>query len=315
MSRATTSLASCGLLGIALAMSSAAQATVTWSFSSSHTTSVAGLGTGNCALSTQSCYGATRTWNGTGAGAPTVTGSAWADTGGARPGTQLGQTIQNAYLPVWSGGLGVVNRGTLSSTTAAWNTNGIDGGEGAPRTASTSSPEHAVDNNGNGATNGSARYVYDSVLFTFSEAVILTGVTIGWPSTTSSYDTDISLLAFTGSTFNAQTDLNGKTYQSLATSSNWTTVGNYANLQQGVSKAVAGEAKVPTGSKYWLISAYNPIFGNGANLQTGNDYFKILALAGTTYRVPEPGALGLLLSAGASVVVVRRLRKRTQQFG
>ena len=83
----------------------------------------------------------------------------------------------------------------------------------------------------------------------------------------------------------------------------------------------AGASSV--GSSWWLITAYNTNFGTGTNLTQGDDYFKLLAVAGTACtgtvtqcgpkRVPEPGSLALASLAIFGVIYTRRQRKADVQ--
>jgi hypothetical protein len=199
-------------------------------------------------------------------GGPAVTASAYANTVGS--GNSL---IDSAYLSVYGGGLGVVNKDYY---------NGSDSGEGQ-------SPEHAMDNNGR----------YDSIMFSFASAVQLKSITLGWVST----DSDISVLAYTGASAPSFSNLS---YSQL-TANGWTVVGNYANVGQGTAKSINVNG---VSASYWLIGAYNSVFGLATGIDTyKNDYMKIAALGATTpppppSQVPEPhtallvgiGMLGLL---------------------
>lgn len=100
-----------------------------------------------------------------------LTATAWSNTG-------AGGAIQDAYLPVWSGGLGVMNR----------NENGT-------------SPNHSTDNYG----------YYDSILFTFSDLIALQSVQLGWTYR----DSDITVLAYTGA---GTPSLAGASYDNLLAS-------------------------------------------------------------------------------------------------
>jgi len=190
-------------------------------------------------------------------------------------------TLETAYLNVYGGGLGVKNRdANYSSSGTKYNTSG-DFLEGA-------SPEHATDNDQR----------YDSVLFAFNNAIDLNSVTIGWSQT----DSDISLLAYTGTgscvgTATCTSNLSGKKYADLV-NFGWSFIGHYTDLATNVAKAVnAGNVT----SSYWLIGALNPLVST-TTFTTGNDYVKILALAGQATsvppdQIPEPGTL-LLMGAG-----------------
>ncbi|MCC6474974.1 MAG: PEP-CTERM sorting domain-containing protein [Burkholderiales bacterium] len=198
----------------------------------------------SCSVSSGTCWGNTRTYNATTGGNPTLTASAWSSTVGS-----ANTTIQDAYLGVYSGGLGVTNRDY---------TNG-DTNEG-------SSPEHAMDN----------EQRFDSILFNFTSAVQLTGVKIGWYST----DSDISVLAYTGPTVPAP--LAGLTYAQL-TSNGWSIVGNYSDLTTNVERSLNNAS---TSSSYWLIAAYNSTFGE--TWTTGNDFVKVSSVSGVVPPPPPP---------------------------
>jgi len=188
-------------------------------------------------------------------------------------------TLQTAYLGTYSGGLGVTNVGESGS-----------------------SPNHAVDNAG---------YI-DSVLFSFSEAVNLDSMQVGYVYG----DSDFTVMAYMGT---GSPVMAGETYSDLL-SNGWKLVGagtpGYGN-GSGDAGHYDGDSSKGTRnfandlfSSYWLIGALNAQLGANDN-KDGNDYFKILALAGcdctktpnaagcleTTDEVPEPGTL-LLLGAG-----------------
>lgn len=280
---------------LGLGMSQASLAATTWTFDipppGAAPCSVNGTGYGNNVFCTP-----------VGGGAPTMTATGWANTGGTASATNpTATTIQNAYVAVYDGGLGVRNRGGSTK----------DPGEGT-------SPEHAIDNNGTNSTSStiseSNKYTsrYDVALLDFSSAVTLSGVVIGWPSTSSSYDTDITVLAFTGSSFSSASNLAGLSYSQL-TSNGWTLVGHYSDLAQGSVEAINGSG---ISSQYWLIGAYNPTVGNTQNWSIGNDYVKLLSVVGTETSppappgsVPEPASLALLALAAAGALGSQRRRK------
>lgn len=198
-----------------------------------------------------------------------ATATAWANTVNA-----ANEKLERATLNKYSGGLGVTH---------------ADG-------ESTSSPQHATDNRGR----------YESILYSFSQAISLSEVSIGW----SSNDSDITVLAYTGGAFNVTTDLAGLKYNELA-SNGWTLVGNYANLSSSGNKASINPGNIS--SSYWLIGAANPLVTGGIN-DLKNDYIKLAALAGkiTTQHtppngngVPEPGTLALF---GLGALLLARAR-------
>lgn len=162
----------------AVGAGSASAGPLTWNLTSSSACSSSGSGDGN----TRTCSGS--------AGAPSVTASAWSNTGG--PSDTL---IENALLQVFSGGLGVRNRDRSKGDTGEL-----------------SSPQHAVDNINR----------YDAVLFSFASAVALTELGIGYKSG----DSDVTVMAYLGG---GAPPLAGATYASLL-GLGWSLVGHYSNL-------------------------------------------------------------------------------------
>lgn len=231
-------------------------------------------------------------------GSPAVQATAWSNTdtnGGLLTGDS--RKIDDAYLAVWSGGLGVVNKAEATGSYGS--------------TPTVGQPNHAMDNAGQ----------YDSILLSFDSKVVLSGVSIGWPDSTT-YDTDITVLAYTGSATTAQTPDN-LTYAQLVTNG-WTLVGHYSNAD------IAPQSSDPAlpinsqgvSSKYWIVAAYNTLVGGSTSSVTGcpatsggtsctknDDYMKILGVTASTPggKVPEPSSAMLLLAViGAGGWVARR---------
>lgn len=299
MRRTTFALAPLGVLLAGLALP--AVAATSWTFTS-----------GGC---TSNCTG-----SGPGAAGVKVTAGAYSDTNGVDGSSS--RTIETAYLGSYSGGLGVTNRDNSCANqpdqascnqSSSYRTQYLDYQEG-------NDPEHSMDNNER----------YDSILFSFSEAIKLETISVGW----SSNDADMSVLAYkpTGAQ-SATPTLTGKTYGDLL-NSGWTLVGNYCDVQDSAPSGSAGSAVVnPLSlvSSYWLVMAYNDVFksggcvdaspgsiaGDGCSHSTSSyDNMKISVLTGSTRpddgspptNAPEPGSM-LLFGAGLAGLALARRRK------
>ncbi|MEO8302820.1 MAG: exosortase-dependent surface protein XDP1 [Betaproteobacteria bacterium] len=260
---------------------------------------------GNCTSSFQSTCGDA---NPVPAGSPTVTYSSISDTG-------AGATLASAYVVAYGTHLGITSR--AGSNAAANGTAPYDSTENAPGAQeTTTSPQHAMDNNGNS----------EFFLLSFSSSVSLSQVELGWSDT----DSDITVLAYKPTSGPANPTLaltNGSTTYSLLTGLGWKLIGNYANVCSPNSCAVAPDSvainggATPVSSSYWLIGAYNSTnFGTASDpnsstssLGTGNDYVKLLTVSGISQpntppsSVPEPSSLWL---AGLAMLGLTRARRR-----
>lgn len=201
--------------------------------------------------------------------------------------------LERAYLGVYGGsggGLGVTNRDGVTGCST-----GKDCAEGTP--TSTTPPEHALDSNER----------YDSILFSFSSLIQLTHLGIGYPSSTGSIDSDLTILAYTGAGI---PDLTGDTYEGASglTTQGWTLVGHYSNVANTDPTSVnAGGYS----SQYWLVAGYTPSFGGSCSgCDAGDDYAKLLSLKGDkTTNVSEPNTL-LLIGVGAIAGLWGRRRRK-----
>ncbi len=258
-----------------------ASAAVVWTFDT--TNCVATIGpSGNCG-SGSSNFSDGRTYQTSAGTGGNVSVSGWGNTISSNTQLELGQITH------YGGGLGVRN---------ADGPRGQDSNEGT-------SPEHAIDNNER----------FDLVLFDFgTQLVELNQITLGWWS----QDTDISVLAYTGNLdptdttgtdyigdreawWNSDTDKNED-----LTSHGWSLIGNHDVDNGPVPTSTQDINPNDVASSYWLVSAYNPVFGSTCT--PGNsycqadyqDYFKILSLMADirpAQRIPEPTAL-LLMAVG-----------------
>jgi len=183
------------------------------------------------------------------------------------------------------------NGGALQSADAyQYGTNGIgvvnNNGE-----SPTGYPDHSMDNHIN----------TDSLLFSFDQAVQLTGVELGWWTN----DSDITVLAYTGA--GTPPSLTSGGYGDL-TSNGWSLVGNYNDIGTAPTAINSGNLV----SSYWLVGAANSTFGGTSGLA---DYVKLCSLAGVVpqgppppHTVPAPATL-TLLGLGLGLLARRRRRE------
>jgi hypothetical protein len=170
------------------------------------------------------------------------------------------------------------------------------------------SPDHAIDNvntrNGNWQD-------FDFVLFSFSDDVTLQGANFSWAY--SQYDTQVSVAALD----NISSLTSG--------SSTWSDiVGTAITSSYNVEKCdstdehlkYTSEFALNTSSKYWLVGAYNKVFGDIGGYSS-NDAFKLTSIGFSvndktpppdSTAVSEPGTLGLLFASG---LIVMWRRKKT----
>jgi hypothetical protein len=153
---------------------------------------------------------------------------------------------------------------------------------------SDSTPDHSID---------SFNSYFDMVLLSFDEKIDLTSFQTGWAIEANNLDrADISITAFTGM---GEVSLAGNTWDGVASSNDWSTIGEYRDVSDYSYQSINTEVE----SKYWLVGAYNPIFVNpgettGQWASANNDGFKLASVQGVTSinatSVPEPGSLAIL---------------------
>lgn len=170
------------------------------------------------------------------------------------------------------------------------------------------SPQHSMDNQDR----------FDVMLFDFGgQEINLSQIDVGWRYN----DGDISVLAWTGG---GTPDVDGVLYSETAenlTSSGWELIGNY-DVNSYSNGVYSQNINTDVSSSYWLIGAYNPVFGSceGSDVcsyESGHydyDFVKLLALKGNLpdeppppTDVPEPLSL-LLLAGGLAPLAWRRRR-------
>lgn len=258
------------------------------------------LGLGQASASTWNLTGATPTAGVTISGVANTGGT---DTAPSSANNGATQTIQDAN---W---VGNTNLGTVSSpvyyggiTNADKCTAGsyCDLSEGV-------SPEHAIDN----------EQRYDMALLSFGSSVVkLNSVSLSWIRS----DSDLTVLAFTGTNFDATTMLKGLTYDKL-TANGWAIVANTAGNSGTYNQSFNTSGAVA--SSYWLIGAYNPLVASASGTNTGGfDYIKLSKVSGdvcaagstagtagcgSSNKAPEPGSLALM---GVGLLGLLRCRKR-----
>ena len=147
---------------------------------------------------------------------------------------------------------------------------------------------------------------YDFILFSFSEAVTLNTLSFGWASTRGSQEVSVSALGAAGLS------------ELTSEQSTWgNIVSDAISSSFSISNTLTATLDFNSPSQYWLVGAYNTVFGEVDGGTTFNDSFKISGINFThsptsdvdtpPTEVSEPGALALM-SLGLGLVLYRRKR-------
>lgn len=216
---------------------------------------------------------------------------------------------------------GVVG-GNWSSGTLVWYS-----GKGQGMSSDgTTVPNDALDNVGN----------TEAVVLNFGSSVVLTGIGLGYTSNgvldtkgdlikDGNTEVDLSVFRWTGVVGPTPAGSPPQVGQDAATMAGWELVGNYGDMTKDTSNPYNLVNATGKGSSWWLISAYNTGFSQTAvetrgTLDTGGDYFKLYAVAGSKCttgdcggKTPEPGSMALVLTGLIGAVGVQRRRSLTQR--
>lgn len=172
--------------------------------------------------------------------------------------------------------------------------------------STSNSPDHAIDNINTKSGNWQD---FDFVLFSFDEAVSLTGANFSWVYNQNDSQVSVAALSDIGALSSG--------------SSTWSDiVGNAISASYDIEKCdttdehlkYKSEFAINDSAKYWLIGAYNTVFGDIGG-SSHDDAFKLTSIGFSiddsspppdTTAVSEPGAAGLLLASGLLVMWRRK---------
>lgn len=169
-----------------------------------------------------------------------------------------------------------------------------------------SSPQHSMDNDGG----------QDLLLMKFDTSIALNSFQLGWYSG----DSDVTVLAYTGSDDNAIANLTNATEDNLLTKG-WSLVGNFADI--GTNSVSFNTGSGAISSSYWIVSAFSRFGAATPTWSDANDYVKLKMVAGNftctnsndpscqppgggSGQVPEPASFALAAVALAGVFGSRR---------
>ena len=173
-----------------------------------------------------------------------------------------------------------------------------------------SSPEHSADNyfyKGQDTEEGRKYADFDFILFSFDEKVTLNDVGFGWVNNKGD-DQQVSIAGINDNQLSKLKSQNS-TWAEIINGA----ISNSFNISKKNYNYQSSNFGFTEGAKYWLVGAYNTVFGtvNGASMY--NDGLKITSIGFTktsneTTQVSEPGALALM-SLGLGLVLYRRKRR------
>ena len=201
--------------------------------------------------------------------------------------TATGSAADASGITVTSmSGVNVANGGSNAGFAGSWASTALSfygGGGIGISTDSTTSPQHAMDNNGK----------TEAMIIGFSGSVVLSSVGLGYAvnAAETTGPVDMSVFRYTGS--GTPPALGTITGGAMA---GWELVGNYGDMVKDTTSPYNLVNSGAQGSSWWMISAYNSGFtGAGesrGSLDNGNDFFKVYAVAGTKCTSTVPGVCG-----------------------
>ena len=172
------------------------------------------------------------------------------------------------------------------------------------------SPNHSADNyfyNGKDNADGRKYADFDFILFSFDEKVTLDEVGFGWVNKRGN-DQQVSIAGINNSQLSSLKSQNS-TWEDIIDGA----VSNSFNITNANGGYQSSNFGFTEGAKYWLVGAYNAVFGTVDGASMYNDGLKITSIGFTkasdeNTQVSEPGALALM-SLGLGLVLYRRKRR------